>query len=138
MASFDIKSLFTNIPLDETIDIIVNKCFSNTYRFHGFTQQQFTNLLTMTVKNCHFLFDGKLYHQKDGVAMGSPLGPLFGNIFLLFHERTWLADCPHTFKPISTSVTLMTVFLSFNLKNKSFPSLTISTQNILTSNLRTS
>ena len=25
MASFDVKSLFTNIPLDETIDIIINK-----------------------------------------------------------------------------------------------------------------
>ena len=100
MASFDIKSLFTNIPLDETIDIIVNKCFSNASRFHGLTLQQFTNLLTMTVKNCHFLFDGKLYHQKDGVAMGSPLGPLFANIFLSFHERSWLADCPHIFKPM--------------------------------------
>ena len=100
MASFDIKSLFTNIPLDETIGIIVNKCFSNASRFHGLTLQQFTNLLTMTVKNCHFLFDGKLYHQKDGVAMGSPLGPLFANIFLSFHERSWLTDCPHTFKPM--------------------------------------
>jgi hypothetical protein len=28
MASFDVKSLFTNIPLDETIDIIINKCFA--------------------------------------------------------------------------------------------------------------
>ena len=34
------------IPLDETIDIIVNQCFSDTYRFHGFTQQQFTMTLT--------------------------------------------------------------------------------------------
>ena len=82
MASFDIKSLFTNIPLDETIDIIVNKCFSNTYRFHGLYPTTIYYLLTMTVKNCHFLFDGKLYHQKDAVAMGSPLGPLFANIFL--------------------------------------------------------
>ena len=57
----------------------------------------------MTVKNCHFLFDGKLYHQKDGVTMGSPLGPLFANIFLPFHERSWLTDCPHTFKPLSSA-----------------------------------
>ena len=81
MASFDIKSLFTNIPPDEAIDIIVNKCFSNASRFHGLTLKQFTNLLSITVKNCHFLFDGKLYHQKNGVAMGSPLGPLFANRF---------------------------------------------------------
>ena len=80
MASFDITSLFTNIPLDETIGIIVNNSFYNTSRFHGFTVQQFTNLLIITAKNCHFVFDGKLYHQKDGVAMDSPLGPLFTNI----------------------------------------------------------
>ena len=35
MTSFDVKSLFTNIPLDETISIIVNKCFYNTSRFHS-------------------------------------------------------------------------------------------------------
>ena len=74
MASFDIKSLFANIPLDETTDIIVNKCFSNTFRFHGFTQQQFTDLLTTTVKNCHFLFDGK-FIIKRMVLPWSFLGP---------------------------------------------------------------
>ena len=57
MVSFDMKHLLTNIPLDETSDIIVNryKCFCSTSRFNGFTIQQFTNLLTMTVKNCLFL-----------------------------------------------------------------------------------
>jgi hypothetical protein len=38
------------------------------------------------------LFDGALYKQGDGVAMGSPLGPLFANIFLSFHEKSWLAE----------------------------------------------
>jgi hypothetical protein len=52
MASFDVKSLFTNILLDETISIIVNKCFYNTSRFHGFTVDQFTRLLNLSVKNC--------------------------------------------------------------------------------------
>ena len=32
MASFDVKSLFTNIPLDETINIIINKCFASATR----------------------------------------------------------------------------------------------------------
>jgi hypothetical protein len=100
MASFDVKSLFTNIPLDETISIIVNKYFYNTSRFHGFTVDQFTRLLNLSVKNCHFQFDGVLYKQVDGVAMGSPLGPLFANIFLSFHEKYWLADCPSNFEPL--------------------------------------
>ena len=39
MASFDIKSLFTNIPLDETIDIITNRLFRNTTHFHNFSRE---------------------------------------------------------------------------------------------------
>ena len=58
-------------------------------------------LFTALVKrNCHFIFDGKHYDQIDGVAMGSPLGPLFANIFLSFHEKEWLDNCPDSFKPI--------------------------------------
>ena len=75
----------------------------------------------MTVKNCHFLFGGKLYHQKDGVAMGSPLGPLFANIFLSFHERTWLADCPHTFKPMFYRRYVDDCFLIFQSKEQVIP-----------------
>jgi hypothetical protein len=30
----------------------------------------------------HFQFNGKYYDQVDGVAMSSPLGPLFVNIFM--------------------------------------------------------
>ena len=86
MASFDVTSLFTNIPLDETIDIISNCVFANAVRFHGLTRCEFRKLLCFAVKNCHFLFNGVLYQQIDGVAMGSPLGPLFANIFLSFHE----------------------------------------------------
>ena len=33
------------------------------------------------------LIDAKLYLQIDGVAMGSPLGPVFGNIFMVELER---------------------------------------------------
>ena len=33
MASFDVKSHFTNIPLDDTIDIIINKCFPSATQY---------------------------------------------------------------------------------------------------------
>ena len=42
----------------------------------------------------------KHYEQKDGVAMGSPLGPLFPNIFLSFHKTSWLANSTSSFKPL--------------------------------------
>ena len=101
--------------------IIVNKCFYNTSRFHGFTVNQFTRLLNLSVQNCHFLFDGALYKQVDGVAMGSPLGPLFANIFLSFHEKSWLADCPSNFKPLFYRRYVDDCFLIFQSRDHVLP-----------------
>ena len=100
MASFDVTSLFTNIPLDETIQIILDQLFSTNRLFQGFSQKELKDLLNLTVKDCHFFFNGKLYDQIDGVAMGSLLGPLFANIFLSHHEKIWLENCPTDFKPL--------------------------------------
>ena len=55
MASFDINSLFTNVPLDETIDIIINKAFSNAPSFHNFTLTDLKKLLDIAVKDSHFI-----------------------------------------------------------------------------------
>ena len=54
----------------------------------------------MDLQNNFFNFDGKIYKQTDGVAMGSPLGPSLANAFLCFHETIWLNDCPEDFKPV--------------------------------------
>jgi len=40
------------------------------------------DLLDTAAKNQLFLFNGNLYEQTDGVAMGSPLGPLLANVFM--------------------------------------------------------
>ena len=100
MASFDVTSLFTNIPVGETIEIISNQIFSNRVVFEGLDRSQFIKLLSLAVRNCHFTFNNRVYQQIDGVALGSPLGPLFANIFMSFHEKTWLHNCPSLFKPL--------------------------------------
>ena len=99
MASFDIDSLFTNVPLDETIDIIVKKLFGRKKKYEGFTKDQFKKLLVLAVKNSFFLFNDTYYEQLDGVAMGSPLGPTIANIFLCHWEEIWIKKCPKQFKP---------------------------------------
>ena len=60
MASFDVASLFTNIPVDESIDIISNHLFANSMYFEDFDRSQFTKLLSLPVKNCHFIFKGRI------------------------------------------------------------------------------
>ena len=39
MASFDVMSLFTNIPLDETIQIILEQLFYTNHLFQGFSHK---------------------------------------------------------------------------------------------------
>ena len=38
------------------------------------------------------LFNGKVFGQIDGVAMGSPLAPVLANLFLGHHENIWLKN----------------------------------------------
>ena len=40
-------------------------------------------LLTLCTKNVHFTFNNIVYQQIDGVAMGSPLGPVIAGIFMV-------------------------------------------------------
>ena len=57
-------------------------------------------MLSLTLKESIILIDNKYYSQIDGVAVGSPLGPTFANIFLCYHESNQLKDCSKDFKPV--------------------------------------
>ena len=54
----------------------------------------------MATKESYFIFNGLLYKQIDGVAIGSPLGPSLANAFLSYHEKNWLNNCSQEFKPV--------------------------------------
>ena len=43
------------------------------------------------------------------------------DLFMLFHERTWLADCPHTFKPMFYRRYVDDCFLIFQSKEQVIP-----------------
>ena len=117
MASFDIDSLFTNVPLEETIDISIKKLFRRKKKYKGFTKENFKKLLSFAVKNSFFLFNGTYYEQIDGVAMGSPLGPTLANIFLCYWEEIWINKCPKQFRPIYYNRFMDDTFLLFSCEN---------------------
>ena len=75
MCSLDVSSLFTNVPLEETLNICLDKLYSHTEP-PALPRVVSRKLLEFATKKSHFLFDGKYYDQIDGVAMGSPLGPV--------------------------------------------------------------
>ena len=99
MASLDIESLFTIIPLDETIDNCIYDLFQNNSKVSNFDQFQLKELLSFAANESFFIFDKEYFRQKDGVAMGSPLGPTLANAFLCHYEKQWLSSCPENFRP---------------------------------------
>ena len=89
MVSFDVESLFTNIPLEECIDLAVNYISEGNPDLK-LSKPELRSLLTVATAQTHFLFNGSFYDQIDGVAMGSPLAPVLANLFMGHHEKLWL------------------------------------------------
>ena len=100
MGSLDVDPLFTNNPLQETIDICINQLFENTDPVESFKKVELKQLLCLAEKESYFIFTGLLYKQVDGVGMGSPLGPSLANAFLSCYEKNWLNNCPQGFKAV--------------------------------------
>ena len=89
MCSFDVSSLFTNIPLDGTIQICLDKLYALP---DPRTLPRLVSkvLLEVTTETSHFIFNGQYYDQINGVAMGSPLGPILANIVMCNYEEKWV------------------------------------------------
>ena len=91
LVTYDVTSLFTNIPLQETIDIAINLIFNHNPNLN-ITRKELKELFLFATSKTHFIFNSKFYNQIDGVAMGSPLAPVLANIFMAFHESKWLNE----------------------------------------------
>ena len=86
MVSYDVVSLFTNVPLAETIQLVADYVYKDKSRKHSFSKTVFINMLQKATGGM-FLYKDQLYRQVDGVAMGSPLGPTLANFFLGHIEK---------------------------------------------------
>ncbi len=90
MVSFDIVSLFTNVPLKEIIDIATDYVYSSDTK-PNYDQKVFKKLLTYATGGI-FTFNNKYYKQVDGICMGSPLGPTLSSLFLAHLEKNWFQN----------------------------------------------
>ena len=90
LVSYDITSLYTNIPFQETIDKATNLIFNHNTNLN--ITRKLKKLFIFATSQTHFKFNGKFYNQIDGVAMASPFVPVLANIFKSFHESKCLNE----------------------------------------------
>ena len=91
LVSYHINTLFTNIALQETIDIAIN-LISNHNPNLNIARKELIKLFLFPTSLTYFLLNGKFYSQIDGIAIGSPLAPVLANIFIGFYESKWLSE----------------------------------------------
>ena len=56
--------------------------------------QHIIMLLEFCLKNTHFVFQGRLYEQTEGAAMGSPLSPIIANLYMEAFEEKAINTSP--------------------------------------------
>jgi hypothetical protein len=97
MVSFDAISLFTKVPIENTLLIIRQRLESlDSWRQHTkLSVQDIMSGLELCVKNTNFLWRGNYFSQKEGSAMGSPISPVFCEIFLQNLEEHIIVPHPH-------------------------------------------
>ncbi|CAM4968980.1 unnamed protein product [Rotaria socialis] len=61
MVSFDVASVYTNIPLDETLKIILDHSYNDETPTPPIKREDMKKLLEFATKHSHFLFNGKVY-----------------------------------------------------------------------------
>ena len=98
--TFDVKSLYTNIPHDEGIAC----CSTALQEFYGQSLplpfKYMLQFIVFILKKNYFKFRDTFYLQIHGTAMGSPFAPNYANIFMDYIERRNLDSAPDSKKAI--------------------------------------
>ena len=95
LVSFDVKSLFTMVPIDDSLRIIRDRLVVDDTLDERttLTIDEICDLTNLCLRSTYFRFNDCFYEQKDGTAMGSPLSPVVANIFMEVFEGTALVTC---------------------------------------------
>ena len=79
---------FSNVPLEKTINICADALYCDDSDAQPLISKAvFIKLMKSATSGVEFSFNDIMYKQTDGVAMGSPLGPVLDNIFVGFYEE---------------------------------------------------
>ena len=87
--SFDVTALFTCVPVDQSLEVIHDKLSRDTSLATrtNMSAAQVRDLLATCLKTTYFMYDGVIYSQVKGAAMGSPVSPIVANLFMEWFEE---------------------------------------------------
>ena len=71
------------MSLTETIDITLDRVYNRKETLTVLVKNEMKKLLKLCTQNVHFRLNNEIHVQNDGVAMGSSLGPILGNVFMV-------------------------------------------------------
>lgn len=89
--TMDIDSLYTNIDIQEGIQVIKNTFYKNPNKKRP--DKELLQLLEINLTRNDFEFNGEHFLQVKGTAMGKKFAPAYANIFMADWETSALAAC---------------------------------------------
>ena len=97
MVSFDVESLFTNVPIDAAVEAALQKLENdpNLADRTTLTPAQIADLLNFVLRSTYFQYNGSIYEQREGAAMGSPVSAVIANLYMESFEEQAIATSPY-------------------------------------------
>lgn len=97
LVSLDVVSLFTNIPKDLVLEIII-KNWDEWSKLIKVPKELLLELVKYCFNSSYFTIDGKIYRQLDGSAMGNPASPALANLVVNDVMEEVMRDLPFEIK----------------------------------------
>jgi diphthamide biosynthesis methyltransferase len=94
LVSFDVKSLFTSIPLKLAIECM-EESLANYDDELPIPKEEIIDLLKLCLESTFFQYNGSFYQQLHGTAMGSPVSVVVAEIVMQRLEERALSSYPN-------------------------------------------
>ena len=97
--SYDVESLFTNIPIEEIINYINEQIYVHKMLTPICSKLIFRRLLIKLTTECTFKFNSRFLKQVDGCTMGGPQSVSFSDIYTVKMENDVVIPSKPIFYP---------------------------------------